>query len=432
MDESTCRRVCRVAFLLIVVLPCLGLFGFAGWRATAWHDDAVRDSIRDALGVDATWERITFPAPGEMRLEGLELLDPRTGEALASLESVSIVELSGQRKIGAGAVQVPQSAIPRLACALESLDCEAIGDWQLENCELQITGRDEKPLAVATVSRAESWNAEGIRRMLVRFRPGRDQNQEELKLDLELDRAADQWRMVFDTGKTNAPMKVAAVIWPRLRAFGAEATFAGALQLAHDASGWDGALQGEFDAIDLEQLVARRTKQHLTGTGALRVDLARIENGKLVEAKGRFGADEGTIGHGLLADLSGTFRIPSAPQLDLKDRNKRELESAVSEIRMSFELTNDRVTLTGEAMPGTVLLRDADGEPMLFGAQQNKDVSPRGALQVFFPTADAKIAAAEESLWLASWLSVPTVAELPTYQPKTQPDRNALRTGTDR
>jgi hypothetical protein len=237
--------------------------------------------------------------------------------------------------------------------------------------------------------------------------------------------------MVFDTGKTIAPMKVAAVIWPRLRAFGAEATFAGALQLAHDASGWDGALQGEFDAIDLEQLVARRTKQHLTGTGALRVDLARIENGKLVEAKGRFGADEGTIGHGLLADLSGTFGIPSAERLNLADRARRGVEAAVSEIQFDFSLVDDALTLTGKSMPGHAFVRDANEEEMLSGSQKYI-VAPRVALQVFFPTSDPKIAAAEESLWLASWVSVPTVAELPTYQPKPPADRNALRTGGER
>lgn len=424
MEERSRRRICRAAFGLIVLAPCLGLAAWAGWRASMRDDEALRWALRHSLGVDAQWERLVYPGPGELRIEGLELLDPRGGATLATFDALTVREVAGLREASFDAMKTPCAAIPRWSRLLGALDVDALGDWRLGACEVQLVDAEGRLAAMASLSKAESWTTDGVRRMSFRLRLGRDQQGEELKLDLDYTPSSEGLRIALDTGKSKLPLRAAGVIWSPLDALGRQATFLGSLRLVRGASGWDGTLQGELDIIDLEELVTKHTKQRLRGIGTLRVETARIADGKVVAAQGSFGADDGMIGVAFLQDVSGAFQIGC--KKSLADRARRDEDVAISEIQFRFLLQNDRLTLTGASEPGKALVRDAEGTALLSGPQPGP-VSPRLAVSALFPTSGERVAAAQESLWLADWFRLPSAAELAAYQPKPAAERNPVR-----
>lgn len=416
MEDSIRRRVFRLAFLLIVIAPGLGLLAFAGWRASPWSEDAARRSIREALGVEAAWERLAYSAPGVISFEQLQLLDAKSGALLAMIDRLTIDDSSGQRHVMSGVVRVSRGGIPKVSRVIELIDSEQLGDWQLGACEVQLIDAEGEALAITTISKAESWTADGVRRMLLRFRPGRDPQAEELKLDLELDPSADSMHLAFDTGKSPRALRAAGAIWPALGSLGDGATFAGTARFERTSAGWSGELQGVIDEIDLDRLVTQNTKQRLSGVGTLGIDVARFERGLLVEAKGSFGVGEGVMGMGLLSDLAVCFKPNRSSDLTEDDLRLRATEVPFSEIRVTYRIQPGGVQFAGASMPGDAWVRDAEGEALLFGPPKESR-PPATMVKLLFPTSSQQIAAAGESLWLAQWLPLPRAAELAEYQP---------------
>lgn len=416
MEDLTRRRVVRLAFLLIVLAPCFGLLAFAGWRASPWSEDAARRSIREALGFEAAWERLAYAAPGVISFEQLQLLDPKSGERLVAIDRVTVDDSSGQRHVEPGVVQVYAEAIPKLSQVIESLDGDRLGDWRFAPCEVQLVDENGAARTVVTISKAESWLADGLRSMSFRFRTGRDSQAEELKLDLESDSAADVLRVSFDTGKSPFAVRKASAIWPALRSLGDNATYEGTMRVERKVASWSGELHGVIDEIDLDRLVTQNTKQRLSGIGTLSIELARFERGLLVEAQGSFGAGEGVMGMGLLSDLAVCFQPKRSSELTEDELRQRATEVPFSEIRVTYRIKPGGVQFAGASMPGEAWVRHAEGEPLLFGPPQTSR-PPATLVKLLFPTSSQQIAAADESLWLAQWLPLPSAAELAEYQP---------------
>ncbi|MDZ4780644.1 MAG: hypothetical protein SGJ19_10360 [Planctomycetia bacterium] len=430
MNETNRRRFCRVLFLLIAISPCCAVLAAAVWRNSAQSEALWQSSLRQTLGVDVEWDRISYPAPGQVRWEGLRFHDVDSGDLVAQVDLCTLTEQGSRLRIAPVAVTVHAQRAEAIVHALKSsFASAAAAGVEIEPCEISVIGGNKQVVAQWSLTRAEAWNVESAGKALIRFQPTGGQ---EIALHVEQDQANRTFRLSFDTEKRELPLATLNAFFPRSRALGTASTFRGVVQVAQSEDSWDAGIRGTVDQIDLETLVNRHTKQQLTGNGALEIESAQFRNGKLVAAKGKFGATGGEIGVGFLSDVSGGFQFRC-------DYSKQELDERrfetikYSQLLVQFDLHEGAIELTGLVEPGQIPLLNEDGDPILVAPAKGTRVSLAYAVQLLFPTAGPRIAAAHESFWLASWLPLPAAGQLSPWRPKepaqTAP-KNLLRQST--
>jgi hypothetical protein len=168
----------------------------------------------------------------------------------------------------------------------------------------------------------------------------------------------------------------------------------------------------------LETFVTAQTKQQLRGVGELHVDSAEIQQGKLVAAKGQFGANDGEIGNWFLRDLSSYFGFAMPRRFEASA--PAEGVTPFSEIRLAFDLRGEALEVAGVA--DGALVRDGEGGKLLDG-KQSRAAQAHTAVRVLYPMKAVSVPVSHESWWLASRLSMAGAAETPEYhaKPATRP-----------
>src|SRR5262249_26614976 len=81
----------RVIFILGGVLPMACMAAWAAVAHSASHLESIRLHLAEALGLDVRLTSVSYPQPGVMLLEGLELTDSQSKEPLASIRAAEIM-----------------------------------------------------------------------------------------------------------------------------------------------------------------------------------------------------------------------------------------------------------------------------------------------------------------------------------------------------
>ena len=85
MHDRTRRLVCRVAFLALGVLPAAGVLAWSGWRGGAWHQRVCAAELSRTVGLQVSCNAVSYPRPGIVLYQGVELSDPETAAPLARM-----------------------------------------------------------------------------------------------------------------------------------------------------------------------------------------------------------------------------------------------------------------------------------------------------------------------------------------------------------
>jgi hypothetical protein len=91
IHDRTRRWICRVLFILGGVLPMAAVAAWAAVVHSASHLEAVRRQVAETLGLDVRLASVSYPQPGVMLLEGLELVDAETKVPLASIRAAEVI-----------------------------------------------------------------------------------------------------------------------------------------------------------------------------------------------------------------------------------------------------------------------------------------------------------------------------------------------------
>src|SRR5262245_48386805 len=90
LHETTRIRLCRAAFVALCVLPTLALVSYSFWLRTAAHTAQHEQAISNQLGLRARLARVSYPRPGVVLYEHLDLVDPHSALLLARFPFVEV------------------------------------------------------------------------------------------------------------------------------------------------------------------------------------------------------------------------------------------------------------------------------------------------------------------------------------------------------
>lgn len=296
-------RRARAVFLVLGALPFLALVAWAVHRGSASHRDEIRDRWQQAVGLGLAIEAVEHPRPGVTRARGVSVVSP-TGSRIAMAPVVEVEAAADEDRLRFERVQVD----PALAAVLGDLGREWLrrDARHPRSCVIDIahvgwSGGDAaadaaaspRPLRIECVARGMAravrvtrpGAAEDVLRVVrtvVAAADGADR--ESYEVEVALDEAVPLAVVAGLVGLRDDVTTVA----------GNSAVVAGRCSAASDESGWHGEANGRVLGIDLARCVAPLGAR---GGGAARAEIDRLawQDGRLVDARGRFDVGAGWI-----------------------------------------------------------------------------------------------------------------------------------------
>lgn len=330
----------RAAFVLLVVLPCIGLGAWAVHRRSAAHRDAVRLTWQRQLGLPLSVTAIEHPRPGVIR--GRDCVVATTdGRPALTLPVVEVETAATEVRL----------RIDRLRCdaAGAAVLATVAGDW-LErgvrfdrNCVIEIAdfawdtrargGDDPSTLRIECVVQ------EGDRAVRI-VRPTAAGSDDEMKIlrcidaGAAGDRAPERAtvRLEIEAGCRRPvpfPILVACAAGTPLSGCdaGDEAVVTGVIRAAYDSAGWNGEARGAIEKVDLAACTAALAGG-AAGEATITVDDLRWSTNRIEACDVACTASHGRIEQRLLDALVGTLGCRPGAAYGLPDGRGRAFDAA--------------------------------------------------------------------------------------------------------
>ncbi len=271
------RRLCRVVFGLLCALPTLLVLCMAvvcstpvyrAYRQRYWHQQFTAQ-----LGLELEYVEFREVAAGQWLLRRVQLRDPESHVALATVRSVTATRLADGWQIELGQGELDAARLPRLVEILHEhlLQRGAAETGELIAPTLLLRGDPylESLLACRLVWQTAAEQSE----VFVEFHPAAHEQEAPVRLRVvrnrQVEPAATGWELHCDA--TPLPCQLARAWLPQLEQFGAECQFRGSIWSERLGSGWEAQLTGEFCPVDLDRLVSQQFSHKLSGLATLSV-----------------------------------------------------------------------------------------------------------------------------------------------------------------
>ncbi len=166
----------------------------------------------------------------------------------------------------------------------------------------------------------------------------------------------------LETGQAVLPGALLAALLPGWDQLGPGAALGGSLWWQDGPDGWSGQIRGTISGVDLDALVTNRFGRKLGGTATIELERARIQQGRLVEAKGSVSAGPGLMSRALVADATAYLHMPVGPLSEAPGALV-----AYEQLGFLFTLDDHGLSILGNcpaAAAGTLVLGRA-GRPIL-------------------------------------------------------------------
>ncbi|MBC7853281.1 MAG: hypothetical protein IAF94_07585 [Pirellulaceae bacterium] len=410
MKRLTRKTWCRGTFLAFCALPTLLVAIWIVRNAvlgdgTARKEDWERE-LSSRLGMTLTIGEVTYPQLGLAVLRQVELSDAETGEPIARAAAIEMTQMADGYVVEVVAPEIEAARLGRLAQILhERLLCQ--GSCGIARCEIsagELTLKDTTASRTLVDLQAALEPAEAGPRLTASFHwPDAVDSEHTFQWTLarNLDLSPPATSISVNTGQARLPCQLAGLIWPPLERLGPEAEFSGEVSWLHSKQG-SAELRGTFSGVDLDALVSEQFPQILSGTATVRIDQARIDDGRLVSAAG-------TVEVRASGRVSRSLLVAAAEHLQLQNEAGSSGSEVLSYRRLAcgFRLDGPHLQLSGSADAGSpgVLMVKATGA--VLRVSPNHSASAANLARVLLPDSRLQVPLASQTSTLVQLLPVP-------------------------
>ena len=428
LHETTQRRVCRVAFVVCVVVPTLLTLTWVAYSQRPWREADWRRTLSQQLHVRGTVEQIASPRPGVLRLTNVRLADLRSDRPLCALGEIRAQWRGSQLTLVADELRVEAENFSTLATTLATwMSAAELPAVELQVRRLTIVGSSQQTLSLLHVRvQSERQAAQSQQLAMQAILPTSEQGGATHTLRLVVQQRGKLTAATLHTDTARLPSWLLADLLPSV-ARCAGATFTGSVRVEGDAQEVSGLLRGRLDNLTINDWLGPDSPHRVRGIAHVELDQLTWRGDRVVTAHGNLYAANGAIGHSLLLDMIKRFYCVPGPLVELKTNSVEKMLS-FDELACGFHISSAGITLTGKcaslgnAASGCMLT--IDGRPLLMEpTYANLPVAQ--LVQVLSQPASSWLPASQEAHAMAGKLPLPSVGSQTPKEVATRPDRNA-------
>jgi len=377
--------------------------------------------------MEARFDRVRYPQPGQTLYEAVELSDAETGQWILRCRTLEVSKNGHKFALAPTDVEVSAAHAHRLVqLVVRRLTRELPGDEPVWFVPTNVTLKSASTAQTYEDVECRIESQAELAAAAIRFRLPEAEAGEAPVLSIGRQRGNDgaTTTVRLDSYGSLLPVSIFRP-WLDLRTLvGDHATFCGSVAVRQVSNTWSWEATGSMDGIDLEVLVAQRFPHHLAGVARLRIDEARFERGRLTAASGELACPAGTIGGPLLVAAVESLRcktieLPGGRLPFAADKNH-----PFRELALRFRIDEGGLSLaTGrDGQAADALLLDDRGDALLFPPSVGA-VPLMAFIRALVPDSTIQVPATKETAALQSWLPLPSVVPPPHAGPAAPPLR---------
>ncbi len=313
MSDSQRRLWCRVIFVLVCIVPTIGIIYFGMHQPTTsnWEQ-----AIQAHWGLVTQIDAVETPEPGRTVLRGVKLLDPEI-QLESPIQQIEIYtwgtpkRLVVRQAVGiagdslAALIDRFQSRRTTMASAAED---EAAGEWRIEFSQITMyQGKLQsaaQPLVMQGLSLGWNQHQQGSTATM-RFLLPESQPLEqfvELTSEHQQDEEGRSLSWNLNTHQCQLPTWLLGSIIPELKDAGRNCQFQGTMKLRQARNIENGEIQGHLTDVELQSL-GSTLKLPIRGIADAKI-AGKIVNGQLQEFDCRMATHQGSANRSWLTQLT--------------------------------------------------------------------------------------------------------------------------------
>ena len=368
MHERTRRNLCRLAFLVMGVVPTVCTLAWAGYRISPIYVEVERADWEQRLtamtGLTARLVRLEFPGGDSIVLHNLEFTDPDDGRVVVKIRQAEIDQRPEGIVIALSQPEVTQGKFLRL---WDVLDLHILRGPALASAVQITTGE----LTLEVGERGQSFTSvictlENVGSSLqasIGFQLAGVSMPAAAQLQIRRNRQVippvTSWSLAT---ATPLPCALFADYLPPLTNLGDQALFQGKIYCNLPRDRVTAQWSGQLSQVDLD-ILSDPLPHKLTGWATIDIRQANLEQGVLTFLEGTLVSHGGTASRSFVASLAEN--VPLATPEVMQVGNTAPSLFHYDELGFQFSVSGEGCTLRGvPELPENVILI-ASGQPML-------------------------------------------------------------------
>lgn len=419
VHETTRKRICRTAFIVLCLAPTLAIAAWVVDRRLPSRTATQAARLGALLQTKAALAGYREPRPGTMRCDQLALDDSTTGEPLVRLQGVRLYQREATWSVTVEAATVDASQLDGLAAK--------VGAWlalpELQSAELRIgrltltlppttTGAAGPAFTLDDVQGRIHRDAAGVAHLQLAGRaagsPAEDKTAVRLAVERSTMEPGAKCRVSLDAGAITLPTAALAEVVPFLAGLNAEASFRGSVEWTIDAAGAAGVAKGRLNDVALSSLLPARSPHAVDGRATVGVAECRWRGARLERLEASATAEDVQASKSLVdAAIKFIYCVQTAEGVAGKGN---EPTIAIDRLACHFVLDHRGLNLSGD-LPQSVeaptgCLAASGNQPLLL--QPPYVDIPAGAwIQFVAGPSDSWLPATEAAVRMAGRLPLP-------------------------
>lgn len=317
MHERTRRTLCRLAFLVLAILPTISTFVWVGYRCSPVYAAAERAAWEEKLfsltGLLCRVGRIERPVGGTWLLHQVEFLDPDGGDALGTVRQIELAEQPEGLVVLLSQPELAPGKFLRLWDALHErvlrgpVVSRAV---QIRSGEITLRAGRRAQTFTSVLCQIEPRGGGLVTR--IDFQLAGIEMPRPAQVRIERNRQTvpptTRWTL-----QTDAPLPCDLFVdyLPALERLGDRSEFVGSVTMTLAPLGWTGQVSGQFQQVDLSA-ATDPLPHRLSGLATVTVRDARVEGGRIESASGSVFSPGGTVSRSLVASLAENLPLRSS------------------------------------------------------------------------------------------------------------------------
>jgi hypothetical protein len=359
--ETTRRRICRTAFVLMCLAPTLWTAAWIIERRLPTYGAAQAVRLSNLLQVRAELTGYGEPRPQSVRCAQLTLTDPATGQAVARLQEVRLRSTGGGSMITAERVTVDAPQVGVLARKISSwlmAERAETTDFYVERLVINFPSTDAnkttREIALGAAQARVQRNATGATQLRLAIRSLGSPPADKPVAQFAVERSSNAKGIVTANLETSLPIPPPALAGvPGMDGLDAETMFTGAVQWTFDHTGQAGIVSGRLEGMELQALLPPGSPHAAVGRATVTIAELRWRDRRIERLEGATVVEKAAVSASLLtAAAKHLYCVPMSDGVAASDSAPM---IAVDRLACRFVLDQKGLTLTGDMPPAEKL-----------------------------------------------------------------------------